>query len=221
MDKNRNNLLMMALLLFGLLLSVAGCPQGEDPAEAMAREYNARQSKSAASDTSADQQAGNVQDAAGAPLDAAGNPCGDTTAEAEYTGPVVTIMIDSITNNIPEYDGKAKYDIKLEVQSDEVPATPGVWEIVAFDEDGEKVGESKKHLTIPSAYPKILALYDFYCTQAPVSFQIQRTAGKAIAVEDALADSSAGKKGSGVGGRGVAGGGGEDEEDEAVGGEDE
>jgi hypothetical protein len=221
MVNNRNKLLMIAMLLLGMLLFAAGCPQGEDPAEAMAREFNARQAAKGGTGKEAAPDAANGK-TAGAPTDpalAAGtpaNPC-EVPAEAEYTGPIVTIVIESVENGIPEYDGKAKYDIKLEVQSDEVPATPGVWEIKAFDETGELVGESKKHLTIPSSYPKILALNGFYCSNAPVSFEIRRTDGEAISVEDALAAGAAGKEGGGnsrgagggndaAGGRGAAGG---------------
>ena len=231
MVNNRNNLLMISWLL-GLLLFVAGCPQGEDPAEAMAKRYNETHSQSSTSDnaTTPATKSG-AQDAALNPADAAANPCGEAAVEEEYTGPAVTITIESVDNHIPEYDGKAKYDIKLEVMSDEVPATPGVWEIKAFDEAGELVGESKKHLTIPSSYPKILVLSGFYCSSAPVSFQIRRTAGKAISVEDAQAaageaDKSGGGGGMGRGGAGGSGGsgdgggdGGGDDEDDPIGDE--
>lgn len=236
MNINRNKLVSVIMLLSGLLLFLVGCPQGEDPAEAMAREFNARQaakggaSKDTAMDVAAGKPAVDPALAAGAQANPC-NPC-ETPAEEEYTGPIVTILIESIDNGIPEYEGKAKYDIKLEVQSDEVPATPGVWEIKAFDENGELVGESKKHLTIPSSYPKILALNGFYCSMAPVSFEIRRTNGEAISVEDALAASDSGKGGKGnsrgagggndaAGGRGAAGGaggggGGDDEGDDPV-----
>ncbi len=236
MSTHKNNLLLISFMLLGLLLFVVGCPQGEDPAEAMQRRFNEQNAAKSGSPKTTDTaavQKGAVDEgaaAAGMLADPTANPCGAETAEAEYTGPLVTITIESIENGIPEYTGKGKYNIRLEVQSDEVPPTPSIWVIKAFDEEGTEVGETKKHLTIPSAYPKIIALSGFYCSSQPSGFEIRRTDGEAITIEDSLAGAASnknpagqGRSAGGGGGappeRGAGGGGGDDEEDDSSGDE--
>lgn len=214
------NLLLTATSLCGLLLLATACNQGDDPAEAMARDFAARNpAKSAPAGN--DQSGGGVQQTAsggdspllnnGAAVAGADeNPCNPCAAESEdeYAGPKVSITIESIDNGIPEYTGKGKYDIRLEVRSDEVPATPSIWVIKAFDDSGEVVGETKKHFTIPSAYPKTLALSGFYCSNQPTSFQIRRVEGDAMTIEEARAGAGDDSGNSGSIGRGVGGGGG-------------
>ncbi|MCB1215764.1 hypothetical protein KDL44_00100 [bacterium] len=226
-----NNLLIIIATLLGLLLA-AGCDQGEDPAEAMLRASGSRtpggaggRSSGAQTETPAGGGGGLLAEggaAAGGAADAANpcNPCNPCeTVEEEYTGPKVEITVESVENGIPEYTGKAKYDIRLEVQSDEVPATPSIWVIRAFDEEGELVGETKKHLTIPSSYPKTIALSGFYCSNWPTSFQVRRTEGEGLSIEESQAGGSSsssgggGKKGGGGAvGRGTGDVGGDDED---------
>ena len=241
MRNHRNQTLLISTLLLGLLLVCTGCPSGDDPAEAMLRDFNAN--NPAASPAGNNAPAGGTQQAAAgangaaqaAQPGAAGaeenpcNPCAE--AEDDYDGPKVTITIESIENGIPEYEGKAKYDIRVEAQSDEVPPTPGVWLFTAFDENGEKVGEAKKHMKIPSAYPKIISLNGFYCTSKPVDIKVRRTEGTGMTVEEAQAGAgqdsgdggvsrgAGGGGGGNTGGRGAAGGGGSggsDDEDDPI-----
>ncbi|MEZ5339407.1 MAG: hypothetical protein R3F46_14240 [bacterium] len=224
-----NNMLIIIATLLGLLLA-AGCDQGEDPAEAMLRASGARTPGGSANRGSGEQAAapaggggaaGMLSDgsAAAAETDAANpcNPCGE--AEPEYTGPNVEITVESVENGIPEYTGKAKYDIRLELQSDEVPPVPSIWVIKAFDEDGNMVGETKKHLTIPSSYPKTIALSGFYCSNWPATFQVRRTEGEGLSIEESQAGGESGnsgngrKKGGGAPPSLGAAGGGDDEDD--------
>ncbi|MCB1188419.1 hypothetical protein KDL29_14745 [bacterium] len=230
MRNQTNNLLLVIPALLGLLLFSAGCNQGEDPAEAMLRDYKPKSAPSTPAGGDAAADTGLARGAAGdnaALLKGAdgGNPCGANPCGEnpcgepvdDYTGPKVEITIESVDNGIPEYEGAAKYEVRLEVQSDEEVPTPSIWEIKAFDEAGEVVGETKKHLTIPSSYPKIIALSGFYCTSQPISFQVRRTEGEGLSVEESQGggggDSKGGKKGGSPPSRGVAGGSGDDEDD--------
>jgi len=145
-------------------------------------------------------------------------PCGDATPEAgaemvdgEYVGP--TVLTDKLTVDAPypEFNGEGRYDISVNVHTEE-PVEGGVWDIILYNENDEEVGKQQQFLVIPSTIPKSLVFYAFYCKNMPSKIEFRLTNKEAVVAGTGAEGEAgeAGKRGMAGAGGGMTGGGASD-----------
>jgi hypothetical protein len=210
---------LAAAAIAGLLV-LAGCPDDtSDMAQQISRGGGSQSSGSAGQEVTRrtpPQQSSSQQAAAPAaetPAGAAGAggegeaaAAEEEPAEPEYTGPKVNSEIIELKAPYPEHTGKGRYDIKIEISSDEL-LEQGVWDILFFDEEGNQVASDRQSLKIPlgDTHPRLLKFSGLYCMKMPASVELRLTDLEAAesAADGGGASSGGGNGGGGGGSRGM------------------
>jgi hypothetical protein len=206
MMKHRNLVwwALLALLAFALVCA-AGC---EDETARMAKQQLAMGSKKQANkpntpastksdDTSKAGQDGKdaAKDAVAA-TDAKPGEGEEAPAEEEYTGPKILVNVLETKAPYPEFEGKGRYTLKIDVSSEEM-IDRAVWDILFFDKDGNKVASDRQELKIPMGdRPMVLKFSGLFCMAKPETVELRKTDYKATAAAEQ------GKKSEGGGGAG-------------------
>ena len=213
---------MLLALAIGALC-MASC---QDDAEAMARQQlEMTRAARANQQTPANDTVKPAAEPSGKPSadtgGAAEEPAADEEpAEEEYTGPKVEVNILELKAPYPEFDGKGRYTLKVEVSSQEL-LKRGVWDILFLDAEGNEVARDRQDLKIPMGdHPMVLKFSSVFCLSKPESVELRQTDLTATAAaEDG--GNAAGGSGDAVGGRrgvntggGSSSGGSNDDEDE-------
>jgi hypothetical protein len=128
-------------------------------------------------------------------------PAGADGKDAEPSGPKVEVTDLLVDAPGVDFTGPGRYSITVSALLSE-PWKPGVWDIVAYGEDGKKVGKQAMLLSMNHAKPKTLIFNDFYCTSIPVKIEILWTEKKA----DRSGEAGTGDTGSSKPGGGGKGG---------------
>ncbi len=103
----------------------------------------------------------------------------EPAAEAEYTGPKVDVTILECKPPYPEFAGKGRYTIKIEVSSQEY-LERCVWDILFFDTEGKEVAKDRQELKIPMGdHPMVLKFSSLFCMAKPETIELRQTDLKA------------------------------------------
>lgn len=143
------------------------------------------------------------------PTTGAPTPAGEEGQAEEPIGPKVEVTDLLVDSPGVDFAGPGRYNITASTLLSE-PWKPGVWDVIAYGEDGKKVGKQSLLLSMSHAKPKTLIFNDFYCSSIPVKVEILWTEKKAdrSGEAEAGADESGKTKPGGGGPAGPSTGGG-------------
>jgi hypothetical protein len=126
------------------------------------------------------------------------------------SGPAVEVTDLLVDSPGVDFTGPGRYDVTVSALLKEHCA-PGVWDVVAFGEDGKRVGTQEIFLALSEFKPKMLMFNDFYCESIPVKIAITWTdkkgdRGDTTKEKESGGTDSGGKAPGGTGTGGASGG---------------
>lgn len=192
------SVLALACILLAASLLLTACP-GDNPQPVSQPPVSAKPAGAKPPRTGAKAADTKATPAPGAP-NAAG---GDAAAAAEPIGPKVEVTDLLVDAPGVDFTGPGRYNITASTLLSE-PWKTGVWDIIAYGEDGKKVGKQSMLLSMSHAKAKTLIFNDFYCSSIPVKIEILWTEKKADRSGEAGAPEDSGGGGGKKPGSGAA-----------------
>jgi hypothetical protein len=100
-------------------------------------------------------------------------PSGAAGKEAP-AGPKVEVTDLLVDSPGIDFTGPGRYDVTIAALLSE-PWKAGVWDVIAYGEDGKEVGKQEVFLALSEFKPKTLMFNDFYCDSIPVKIALMWT----------------------------------------------